>query len=134
MAIHGKKSQKRRKRHNTKHTNKNTQKAIKQIQANLDKIPKKGHNKIFKESYSPTLDNLKDRNNNILTHPNDIAHKIHAQQTFNSEPAAALCHHQPIHDNKCTCATRQYPWHDIDGFILEKRGLPQIPLHTYFTT
>jgi hypothetical protein len=106
MAIHGKKSQKRRKRHNTKHTNKNTQKAIKQIQAN----------------------------NNILTHPNDIAHKIHAQQTFNSEPAAALCHHQPIHDNKCTCATRQYPWHDIDGFILEKRGLPQIPLHTYFTT
>ena len=36
-------------------------------------------------------------------------------------------HHPP----QCTCRVRQYPWHDIDGFIIDKHGNPQIPLYTY---
>jgi hypothetical protein len=27
---------------------------------------------------------------------------------------------------------RQYPWHDLDGYTIERRGDPHIPLHTYF--
>jgi hypothetical protein len=43
------------------------------------------------------------------------------------------CHYQEDHPNQCTSAVKPYPWHDIDGFILEKRGTPNIPIHTYFT-
>jgi hypothetical protein len=32
------------------------------------------------------------------------------------------CHHQPNHDPKCVCGVRQYPWHDLNRFTLEKRG------------
>jgi hypothetical protein len=49
----------------------------------LDKIPKKEHNIIFKETTSPPLNSIKDRNNNIITHPIDIAKKIHDQLETN---------------------------------------------------
>jgi hypothetical protein len=116
-----------------KHTTKNIHKAIKCIQNTLDKTPKKGHNQIFKETEQPSLDSLKDRNNNILIHPYDISKEIHAQQTINSKPTTTTCHYQENHPNQCTCAVKQYPWHDIDGFILEKRRTPNIPIYTYFT-
>jgi hypothetical protein len=34
------------------------------------------------------------------------------------------CYHKPNHQETCTCGVRQYPWHDLDGLILEKRGNP----------
>ena len=37
--------------------------------------------------------------------------------------------HIPQH---CTCSVRQYPWHDLNGFTINRRGEPHIPLHTYF--
>ena len=37
----------------------------------------------------------------------------------------------PNHPPLCTCAVRQYPWHDLEGLILEKRGYLHILLYTY---
>ena len=33
---------------------------------------------------------------------------------------------------QCICRVRQYPWHDIDGFIINKRGNHQTHLYTFF--
>jgi hypothetical protein len=95
----------------------------------LDKTPKKGHNQIFKEASSPPLDSTKDRNNNILRHPIDIAKEIHAQQIQNLKSVIPLCQYQNKHNIKLTCAAKQYLWHDIDGFTLGKRGNSPTPLH-----
>jgi hypothetical protein len=27
----------------------------------------------------------------------------------------------------------QYPWYDLEGFIIDRRRVPNIPLYTYFT-
>ena len=43
----------------------------------------------------------------------------------------STCHFLPNHPPQCTCQVRQYPWHDIDEFIIDKRGNPQTPLYTY---
>ena len=32
----------------------------------------------------------------------------------------------------CTCGVRQYPWHDLNGYIIDKRGDPQTPMYEYF--
>jgi hypothetical protein len=42
------------------------------------------------------------------------------------------CYYQPDHDPDCMCRVRQYPWHDIIGYTIEKRGDPLTPLYTYF--
>jgi hypothetical protein len=77
---------------------------------------------IFKNTYNTTLDNLKDRQGNILTNPEDIAEEIYIQQSILNQPAIPTCHHQPAHNQKCICGVRQYPWHNLNGFVLEKRG------------
>ena len=41
------------------------------------------------------------------------------------------CYFLLNHPYNCTCGVRQYPWHDLEGLILEKRGNPQTPLYTY---
>ena len=32
---------------------------------------------------------------------------------------------------QCICGVKQYPWHDLNGYIIEKHGDPITPLHTY---
>jgi hypothetical protein len=41
-------------------------------------------------------------------------------------------YYQLDHDPDCTCGVRQYPWHDIIEYSIEKRGDPLTPLYTYF--
>jgi hypothetical protein len=67
------------------------------------------------------LDNIEDRQANILINPKDIAEEIYIQQSILNQPAISTCYHQPNHDPKCVCRDRKYPRHDLDGFILEKR-------------
>ena len=67
----------------------------------------------------------------MLINPEDIANEIHIQQTLSNKPAVPTCYYLPIHPPKCTCAVRQYPWHDLKGLVLEKQGDPQTPLYTY---
>jgi hypothetical protein len=87
---------------------------------------------VFKATDTPPLDSLLDRNNNILTHPDDIAHEIYRQQSTTNKPTVPTCHYQPDHDLDCTCGVRQYPWHDITSYTIEKRGKPLTPLYIYF--
>ena len=69
---------------------------------------------------------------NILTSLKDIANEIHIQQSISNRPTVPTCHFLPNHLPQCTCGVRQYPWHDIEGFIKDKQGNPQTSLHTYF--
>jgi hypothetical protein len=34
----------------------------------------------------------------------------------------STCHDKPDHHETYICGVRQYPWHDLDRFILGKRG------------
>ena len=94
---------------------------------NLKKINKK----VFKNLVIPPLDCITNRNNYILTNLEDIANEIHIQQSISNRLTIPTCHFLPNHASQCTCGVRQYPWHDIDGFIIDKCGNPQTPLHTY---
>ena len=94
--------------------------------------PKKINRKVFKNSETSSLDSLIDRQNNILTSPEDIAQEIHIQQFISNRPTIPTWHYQNTHQPHCTCSVRQYPWHDLEGFTIDQRGEPQIPLHTYF--
>ena len=73
-----------------------------------------------------------DQNNYIVTNPKDIPNKIHIQQSISNHPTIPTCQYLPNHPPQCICGVRQYPWHDIEGFIINKRGNPQTPLYTYF--
>jgi hypothetical protein len=79
------------------------------------------------------LDSLLDTQNNFLTHLEDISIEIYRQQSVSNRPTVPTCFFQPDHPNHCTCAVRQYPWHDLEGFVIEKRGQPTTPLHSYLT-
>jgi hypothetical protein len=116
----------------TKYTKENIKKAISKYRQIYEISPKKINSKVFKNTGSPPLDCITDEYNNILTSPEDIANEIFNQQTKNNRPTVPTCNYQPQHPTKCICAVRQYPWHDLDGFLLDKRGNPEIPLHTYF--
>ena len=70
---------------------------------------------------TPPLDYIRDKNNNILTSPEDIANEIHTQQSIRNRPTILTCYYQPEHTNTCICGVKQYPWHDLDGFIIDKR-------------
>ena len=32
-----------------------------------------------------------------------------------------MCHHQTTHNKECVCGVRQYPWLNLDRFVIEKR-------------
>ena len=96
------------------------------------KKPKKINRKVFKHSETSPLDSITDRQNNILTNYKDIAKKIYIQQSISNRPIVPTCHYQNTHPLYRTCGVRQYPWHDLEGFTIDRRGKPQIPLHTYF--
>ena len=97
-----------------------------------DKSPKKINRKLFKNTETSHLDSIMDRQNNILTNPDDIASEIYTQQSISNRPTVFPCHYPYTHPLHCTCGVRQYPWHDLDGYTIDKRGEPQTPLHTYF--
>jgi hypothetical protein len=56
----------------------------------------------------PPLDSLMDLENNIITHPTDIADEIFLQQSKINAPTVKNCNHQPQHQQNCTCQVRQY--------------------------
>jgi hypothetical protein len=106
----------------TKQTATNCKKAISKFRNTLNLQPKRIHKVIFKNTDNTTLDSIGDRQGIILTNPEDIAEEIYIQQSILNQPATPTCHHQPTHNQECVCGVRQYPWHDLSGFVLEKRG------------
>jgi hypothetical protein len=106
----------------TKQTTFNCKKEISKYKNILNLQPKRIHKVILKNTENTMLDSIKNRQGNILTNPEDIAEEIYIQQSILNQPATPTCHHQPNHDQKCICGVRQYPWHDLNGFVLEKRG------------
>ena len=116
----------------TKYTRDCIKKAISKYRQLYEKNPKKIHKKIVNNHETPPLDCITDTNNNILTNPTDMANEIYIQQTISNSPTFPTCYHQSEHISECTCGVRQYPWHDIDGFVIDKRGNPQTPLYEYF--
>ena len=116
----------------TKYNKECIKKSISKYRQLCDKNPKNINHRIFKNNTSHPLDCILDQNGNILTNPEEIANEIYVQQSLTNKPMVPTCEFQPIHPMNCTCYVRQYPWHDIEGFILEKRGTPNTPLDTYF--
>jgi hypothetical protein len=106
----------------TKQTSINCKKEISKYRNTLNLQPKRIHKVIFKNTENNTLNSIQDKQGNILTNPKDIVEEIYIQQSILNQPAIPTCYHQPNHNPECTCGVRQYPWHDLDGFILEKRG------------
>ena len=116
----------------TNYTRDCVRKAISKYRQLYEKNPKQIHKKIFNTQETPPLDCITDRYNNILTNHLDIANEIHTQQSSCNSSTVPTCYHQPEHIPNCTCGVRQYPWHDLDGLVLDKRGDSQTPLHEYF--
>jgi hypothetical protein len=122
LGIIGKTAKKNARNIITKQTTSNCKKAIAKYKNTLNLQPKRIHKVIFKNTDNTTLDSIKDRQGNILTNLEDIAEEIYIQQSILNQLAIPTCHHQPIHNRECVCGERQYPWHDLIGFVLEKRG------------
>ena len=106
----------------TKQTSINCKKATSKYRNTLNLQPKRIYKIILKNMEYTTLDSIKDRRGNILTNPEDIAEEIYIQQSIFNQPAIPTYHHQPNHDPECICGVRQYPWHDLNAFVLEKRA------------
>jgi hypothetical protein len=107
----------------TKQTSINCKKEISKYKNTLNLQPKRIHKVIIKNTENTTLDSIKDRQNNILTNSKDIAEEIYIQQSILNQPTIPTCYHQPNHNPECVCGVRQYPWHDLNGYVLEKRGI-----------
>jgi hypothetical protein len=122
LGILGKKAKKFAQDIITKQTSINYKKAISKYRNTLNLQPKRIHKVIFKNTDNITLDSIKNRQGNILTNLEDIAEEIYIQQSILNQPAIPTCQHQPTHNCECVCAVRQYPWHDLSGFVLKKRG------------
>jgi hypothetical protein len=63
----------------TKQTSINCKKEISKYRNTLNLQPKRIHKVIFKNTENTTLDSIKDKQNNILTNPEDIAEEIYIQ-------------------------------------------------------
>jgi exonuclease III len=105
----GKKAKKEARDIIAKQTTINCKKAISKYINTLNLQPRRIHKVIFKNIENTTLDSIKDRQNNILTNPKDIAEEIYIQQSILNQPAIPTCYHQPNYDEKCLCGVRQYP-------------------------
>jgi hypothetical protein len=116
----------------TKHNRKSIQKAISKFQHLINTKPKQGNKAIFRNSDSPPPDSIVDQNNNILTHPSDIATEIFVQQSQLNAPTVTNCPNTNNHPPNCTCKVHQYPWHDINGFVLDKRGNANLTISSLF--
>ena len=58
--------------------------------------------------------------------------EMHIQKFHINKPTIPICYYQPNHQKNCTCVVRQYPWHDLDGYFIDKRGDANISLYIYF--
>ena len=132
IATIAKTANKEAKKITTKYSKDCILKAISKYRQMYEKSPKKINRKVFRHSETSPLDSITDRQNNILTSPEDIAKEIYIQQSISNRPTVPTCYYQNIHPPQCTCGVRQYPWHELDGFTIDQRGVPQTPLHTYF--
>ena len=72
------------------------------------------------------MDSIIDRQNNILTNPKDIATEIYTQQSISNRPIVPTCQYQNTHPPQCTCEVRQYLWHDLEGYIIDKHAFGSI--------
>jgi hypothetical protein len=54
------------------------------------------------------------------------------QQSITNKPVVSTCYYQPDHDPECTCGVRQYPWHNLNEFIIDKCKEPNTPIQDYF--
>ena len=133
IATIGKDVQKEARTIIAKYSRKSAQKAIAKFQNLINIKPKQGKEVVFQNNDKPLRDSLMDLNSNIITHPTDIANKIFIQQSKTNAPIVKTCKHQPQHPHDCTCQVRQYPWHDINGLILQKRVLTNIRLSSLFS-
>ena len=115
------------------HSRKNAQKAITRFKKLITTKSKQGNKIIFQNSDNPPLDSLLDKNNNIITHPTDIVDEVFIQQSTINAPTVKTCIHQPQHQSTCTCQVGQYPWHNLNGYILQKRGNPNTTISSLFT-
>jgi hypothetical protein len=79
LATIGKKAKKNAQDIITKQTTINYKKAISKYRNTLNLQPKRIHKVIFKSTENTILDNIKDRQGNILTNPEDIAEEIFIQ-------------------------------------------------------
>ena len=70
---------------------------------NPKKINRKINQKVFKNTETSPLDFIIDRQNNILTNPEDIASEIYIQQSISNRPTVLTCHYQNTHPLHCTC-------------------------------
>ena len=132
IAAIAKNANKEAKKITTKYTKDCILKAVSKYCQMYKKSPKIINRRVFKNSETSPLHSIFDRHNNILTNPADIASEIYTQQSISNRPTVPTCHYQNTHLPHCTCGVRQYPWHDLDGYTIDKRGEPYIPLHTYF--
>jgi hypothetical protein len=65
----------------TKHSRQSAQKAITKFQKLINIKPKQRNKAIFQNRNNPPLDSIIDSNNNIITHPTNIAKEIFIQQS-----------------------------------------------------
>jgi protein-tyrosine-phosphatase len=93
----------------TKYTRDCILKAVSIYRQMYEKNSKKINRNVFKNTKTSPLDSIIDRQNNILTNPEDIASEIYAQQSISNRPTVSTCHHQNTHPIHCTCEVRQYP-------------------------
>jgi hypothetical protein len=117
----------------TKQTRINCKKAIAKYRKILNAKPKNIHRTLFKGQNMHNIDCIRNNNNDILTHLENIAQEIYMQQRKFFSPTVPIYTNPTDHPPKCTCLIRQYPWHETNGFILEKRGKPRTPTREYFT-
>jgi hypothetical protein len=109
LGIIGKTAKKKARDIITKKTSINCKKKNSKYRNILNLQPKRIHKVIFKNTENTILDDIKERQGNILTNPKDIAEEIYIQQSMLNQPAIPTCYHQPNHDPECICGVRQYP-------------------------
>ena len=122
-----KNANKEAKKSTTKYTKDYILKAVLKYRQMYEKNPQKINRKVFKNIETSSLDSIIDRQNNILTNPEDIAWEIYTQQSISNRPTVPTCHYQHTHPLHCTCGVRQYPWHDLRETQLTNEENPKSP-------
>ena len=91
IASIAKTSNKEARKITTKYTKHCILKAVSKYRQMYENSPKKINKKVFKHSETSPLDSITDRQNNILTNPEDIAKEIHIQQSISNRPTVHTC-------------------------------------------
>jgi hypothetical protein len=86
IAAIAKTSNKEARKITTKYTKDCILKAVSKYRQMYKKSPKKINRKVFKHSETSPLDSITDRQNNILTNPEDISKEIYIQQSISNRP------------------------------------------------